>query len=91
MVITFCQIHLYLPYIESLKGRRKVINSLKEKLKKLNISVADVSLEYAKEADLAIVFITATKALAQKYKDTIERLLERDFCEHEIELICEEL
>ena len=91
MRITFCKIYLQLPYIESLKGRRKVINSIKSKLKKLNISILDISGEYAKEVDFALVFLSPDTISAKQYENKIELLMQRNFCEYDFEIICEEI
>ena len=83
MVIVNVQLNLLLPYAESLKGRRKIVHSLKERLSKHNLSILDLSGEYVKEADIAIAFLALNqKAISQKIA-TIEDIINRHFSEIE--------
>lgn len=91
MRLISCYIHLELPEVHSLKGRRAVLNSLKEKLKKFNVSYLDMSGEYAKEADIAFVFLSHDARSAAQYKEQIEQMLERNFSEYYYELEYEEV
>ncbi len=91
MIIGNLLIRIELPYVESLKGRRSVTNRIKEALKKLNVSVLDVSSEYPKEAELAVVCAAANEKLAAQILQSIETLLEQRFpelqCEVESEML----
>ena len=91
MIICSCILHLELPHVESLKGRRSVTNSMKEKLKAFNLSVIDISAEYAKEADIAFVFLSPNSLKAAQYREKIEQMLERNFSEYHFELEYEEI
>ncbi len=91
MIISNCILHIDLPYAQSLKGRRSVVNSVKEKLKAFNLSVLDVSGEYAKEADIAFVFLSQNSLGAAQYREKIEKMLERNFLEYHFELEHEEI
>jgi len=91
MIICNCILHIELPYVQSLKGRRSVTNSIKEKLKAFNLSVLDVSGEYAKEADIAFVFLSQDSLGAAQYREKIEKMLERNFSEYYFELEYEEI
>jgi len=91
MILCNVIIHLDLPEAESLKGRRAVTNSLKEKLKSFNVSVLDVSGEYAKEADIAFVFLSPNAMTSAQYRNKIEQMIERNFGEYLFELEYEEL
>lgn len=91
MIICNCHIHIELPEIHSLKGRRSVLNSLKEKLKKFNVSLLDVSGEYAKEADVAFVFLAHDARKAAQYREQIEAMLEKNFSEYFYGLEYEEI
>lgn len=77
--------------VHSLKGRRSVLNSLKEKLKKFNVSLLDISGEYAKEADIAFVFLSHNARSAAQYREEVESMLERNFSEYFYELEYEEI
>ena len=79
MLIVHAIITLDLPYIHSLKGRRAVVNAIKERLKHKNMAVADVSGEYAKEAQLEIVFFASNENEANNKIHNIENLLEQKF------------
>jgi len=68
-----------LPYVQTLKGRRKILNSIKDRLSKLNISLLDISSEYPKEAELAIVFLAFTDKDIQKKLQNIKKVLDRYF------------
>jgi len=91
MIICHCDIHLELPDIHSLKGRRSVVNSLKERLKAFNVSVMDVSGDYPKEADIAFVFLTPDARSAAQYREKIEQMLERHFSAFHYEVEYEEI
>jgi hypothetical protein len=64
---------------------------MKEKLKTFNLSVIDISGEYAKEADLAFVFLSPNSLGAAQYREKIEKMLERHFSEYHFELDYEEI
>ncbi len=81
MTILNAYIDMQLPHISSLKGRRAILNSIREKLRKFNLSQLDISGEYPKEATIAVIFLAPdeTKAIQQIQK--IEELLESAFPE----------
>ena len=91
MIIGNVLIQIDLPYVESLKGRRSVLNGIKDILKKLNVSVLDVSSEYAKEAELAVVYAAANEKFCYQVFQTIEGLLEKRYpelqCDAELEML----
>ena len=89
MLIYNCLIHLELPHVHSLKGRRSITNALKEKLKAFNVSVLDVSGEYAKEVDIAFVFLSPDAKQGTQYLQKIEAMIERHFGEYVWEVECE--
>ena len=89
MIISNCIIHIELPQTNSLKGRRAVTNSMKEKLKAFNVSVIDLSGEYAKEADIGFVFVSPNTLKSAQYRDKIDSMLERNFSEYLYEIECE--
>ncbi|MEA2027579.1 MAG: DUF503 family protein [Campylobacterota bacterium] len=91
MIINNSILHIELPHVHSLKGRRSITNSIKEKLKSFNVSVLDVSGSYAKEADIAFVFLSPNKLETSQYRNKIENMLERNFSEYEWELDFEEI
>jgi len=86
MIILNAYIDMKLPFASSLKGRRAVLNAVKEKLKKFNLSQLDISGEYPKEASIAVIFLTANERLAEQQIQKIETLLESSFPEVEFEI-----
>ena len=90
MIICSCILHLELLDVQSLKGRRSIVNSLKEKLKTFNVSVMDVSSEYPKEADVALVFVSPNSLSSAQYREKIEDFLEKKFPELSINMEYEE-
>ena len=91
MVIGNVFIRIDLPYVESLKGRRSVLNGIKDSLKRLNVSVLDISSEYAKEAELAVVYAAANEKLCNQIFQIIENILEQRYpelqCDIELEVL----
>lgn len=83
MVIVNMIVDFELPFVFSLKERRKVLNSLKDKLKKFNISILDISSEYPKEASVAIVFAAHNEEQAIQVREKIESFLYKNFPEIE--------
>jgi len=57
MIIVSLIVDFELPFVFSLKERRKIVNSIKDKLKKFNVSILDISNEYPKEASIAYCFL----------------------------------
>ena len=91
MILTLAVIHLELPEVHSLKGRRSVLGSMKEKLGNFNVSVLDISGEYTRKADLAFAFLSHDSRLAAQYREKIEHMLERNFSQYWYEIEYEEL
>jgi uncharacterized protein YlxP (DUF503 family) len=86
MLLVNMQISLYFPYAVSLKGRRKIINSIKERLKKFNLSILDVSREYIKEGELAIAYLAFNQKSVEQIEQSIEKILDRFIGEIEYEI-----
>jgi hypothetical protein len=79
------------PHIHALNGRRSGANFMKEKLKAFNVSVLDVSGEYAKEADIAFVFLSPNSLSSAQYREKLEKMLENNFSEYDFTLEYEEI
>lgn len=90
MIVCTMYLQFELIDVHSLKGRRSILNSLKEQLKKFNVSVLDISSEYPKEAALAIAFLSPDSLLAAKYRHNIETMIEKKFPEWPCEIEYEE-
>lgn len=79
MIVCTMYLHFELPEVSSLKGRRSILNSLKERLKTFNVSVLDISSEYPKEATVAVAFLSPDALLAARYREQIESMIESRF------------
>ena len=90
MIVCTMYLHLDLPDVHSLKGRRSILNSLKERLKTFNVSVLDISSEYPKEATIALAFLSPDTVSAEQYRRKIETMIESRFPEHPCEIDFEE-
>ena len=78
-----------LPGVDGLKGRRKTLNSLKESLKRMNLSVIDTSGEYPGEASLEVALVAHTDGMAVERSREIERFLASRFPEYEFNVSME--
>lgn len=90
MLICSCILTFELPEVSSLKGRRSFTNRCREKLKTLNVSVIDISSEYPKEAEFAVVFVSPDRISAAQYRETLLSMMEKQFPEYPLEMSCEE-
>ncbi len=86
MILTYATLRVDLPYVESKKGRRAVLNAIKDRLSQMNCSVLDISGEYPKEATIAAAFLSTDEQQALRKIETIERMLQSRFPEIEAEL-----
>ena len=86
MLIVYAIITINLPFASSLKGRRKIINSIKDRLKHQNIAVADLSSEYPKEAALALLFFAKSQNDANNKIAKIDNLLASFFSDIEYDI-----
>jgi uncharacterized protein YlxP (DUF503 family) len=83
MIIVNMIVDFDLPFVFSLKERRKIINSIKDRVKKFNVSILDISGEYPKEASIAIVYAAHNEKQAGEIKEKIENFLYKNFPEIE--------
>ncbi|WP_457606308.1 DUF503 family protein [Nitratifractor sp.] len=90
MILVHGVLHLELPEAHSLKGRRRVVNALKERLRRMNLSVIDLSGAYVREADLAFAYLAHDTRQAAQIRESIEGVMERHFPEYESEIEFEE-
>ena len=75
MVIGFLQASLSIPEARSLKDKRMVLRSLKDRARnKMNISVAEIDKQDKwQAAEIAFVTIAAEKKVVDKLRHTLER------------------
>ena len=78
MKLTLVTFELYLPGSGSLKDKRRVIRSLKERIRnRLNVSVAEVSRqEKWQRALLAVAWVLADGSGIDKTLNTLDRIIE---------------
>jgi len=69
-------VHIDLEFVDSLKGRRKIINSIKDRLKTKNLSILDISAEYAKEIDLVLSFLSIDERSGKIKLQNIQNFLD---------------
>ncbi len=90
MIVCTMYLNFDLPDVHSLKGRRSILNSLKERLKTFNVSVLDISSEYPREASIALVFLSPDAVSAAQYRSRIETMIENRLPEYPCEIDFEE-
>ena len=79
MTLTYATLTIDLPFAESKKGRRSILNSIKERLSHMNCSVLDISGEYPKEAQIAVAYLSPSEQEAKQKIEKIETLLQNRF------------
>jgi uncharacterized protein YlxP (DUF503 family) len=92
MVVGLLSVELYLPAAQSLKDKRMVLRSVKDRLRKFNVAVAEVEYhDLWQRAGLGIVTIAATRPHADRElaaaADEIERVEPGLMTRHEIEFL----
>ena len=79
MIVVVSTWTLLLPEARSLKDRRSVLRSLKDRLRKLNLSVADVGdQDHCGHARLAVALVATDRAFADSVLSQADSLLESE-------------
>jgi len=91
MILTVIELDLEFFYVNSLKDRRKILNSIKDRLKNKNLSILDLSGDYAKEGSLAIAYLSINEVEKNKKKDKIIEILDSFYGEIEYKISIEEI
>jgi len=78
-VVGLLSVELYIPYAQSLKDKRMVLRSIKDRLKKFNVAVAEVAHQDVwQRAGLGVVAISTTREHVDRelaaVADEIERV-----------------
>jgi hypothetical protein len=74
------KIELFLPHSDSLKAKRSVVNGLKERLKKLNASVAEVDgLDLWQRATLGLALVGGEARRVEETIGQARALIEREY------------
>jgi hypothetical protein len=78
MVIGLLSVELFIPHAQSLKDKRMVVRSIKDRLKKFNVAVAEVEHQEAwQRAGLGIVAISTTTEHVDKELAAVASEIER--------------
>lgn len=86
MTLIYADLTIDLPYVTSKKGRRAVLQGIKERLHRMNCSVLDASGEYPKEARIALAFLAPDDQSARQKLESIERMLEEHYPDLAVEV-----
>lgn len=77
LIVTVCTWELTIPASRSLKEKRAVLRSLKDRLAKMNVSVAESALQNVRDrAQLSVAFLAAHAAQADSVLSAVDRLVE---------------
>jgi len=78
MVIGLLSVELFIPHAQSLKDKRMVLRSIKDRLKKFNVAVAEVAHQDAwQRSGLGIVAISTTTEHVDKELTAVADEIER--------------
>jgi uncharacterized protein YlxP (DUF503 family) len=92
MAIGILTIEILIPNSASLKEKRMVLNRLKDKSRKFNISIAETGYQDKwQRSEISIVTVSAAPSHVQETLDKIFRFLDEDFTfeinKHKIEYV----
>ena len=93
MIVGICTVELYIPHSQSLKAKRQVLLSLKDRLKgKFNLSVAEVGdQELWQKAVLGMAFVANESTYVRKVLDQALHVIQSvptiEVLHHQIELV----
>ena len=91
MILVNGVIELEFPYVRSIKERRNMLRSIKERLGRYNLSILDLSGSYAKEGEIAFAFLAHDRSQAARILESMECLLSRRAGEYEYRIDYETL
>jgi uncharacterized protein len=78
MVVALLSLELHLPLARSLKDKRMVLRGVKDRLRRLNVAVAELEhQDLWQRAGLGVVTVAATEALARRELDAVLDEVER--------------
>ena len=95
MMVGTCRVELHIPANASLKGKRRVLKSIKDRVQgKFNVSIAEVDrLEEWQRATLGIACVSNDSRLVDetltKVVNVIETCHEAQILDYEIELVAQ--
>ena len=81
MVVLVAEVELYLPESGSLKDKRQVVKSVKERVRgRFNVSIAEVDhLELWQRCGLALAAVSGDAARAEELMSKAIRFIEQDY------------
>ncbi len=90
--VLLLQLEFFFPNVHSLKEKRMILNKIKEKLRKFNISVAEISFqELWQRSVIAIALVSSgenhLREQSQKILNEIDRLFPSYLVNYESEII----
>ncbi len=78
MIVGLLSVELHIPYAQSLKDKRMVLRGLKDRLKKFNVSVAEVEYQDVwQRAGLGVVTISTGQDHADRELQAVAAEIER--------------
>ncbi len=93
MIIGIARIELHIPGVNSLKGKRQIIKSIKERVKnRFNVSIAEVEKQDLwQRATLGLACVTNDKAQANRILSKVVHFIEQNrnisLTDYEIEIL----
>ncbi|MGI9626099.1 MAG: DUF503 domain-containing protein [Longimicrobiales bacterium] len=76
MVITVCTWELALPGSDSLKAKRSVLRSLKDRVGRMNVSIVESGLQDQRNrAKVSVGFLAAHNAQADSMLESVDRVI----------------
>ena len=77
MVIALLTLECHLPMAQSLKDKRMVVRSVKDRLRKFNVAVAEVAhQDLWQRAGIAVVTVAGSETLAQQELEAVSNAIE---------------
>ena len=78
MIVAVALLELYIEYAQSLKEKRMVVKSLRDKIRhRFEVSAAEVGLhDVHQRARIAVSFVTGSKPTAQALLESIQNFVE---------------
>lgn len=80
MIVGILTLEILIPTSASLKDKRMVLNKIKDKSKKFNISIAEIEFQDKwQRAGIAIVTVSSTQSLVQEILNKVFSQLDSDY------------
>jgi uncharacterized protein YlxP (DUF503 family) len=78
MVVALLSLELHVPGARSLKDKRMVLRGIKDRLRRLNVAIAELDhQDLWQRAGLGVVTVAASEALAQRELEAVVEAIER--------------